>query len=236
MKIQIFLAITAAISVTACSRDMTDGEIAYGQQVFTRDLDFEVVRFSGNERNAQRKATRQLESEAEQLAGTQPKDAGSEKLLSILPSLFGADAMAIANTVYYDSDVYSPDFSKSAYDSDRWLMAHELTHVWQWQNRAKTGYSFTKVVSEHLKYGDAVYDYKLVNGKKFTEYRFEQQGEIVECYMKLRQLSPDSPLTIRHEKLIRAEFPLDSVVEIVGSPSSDEVSIRPEAKSETCGA
>jgi len=218
------------LSVAACSRQMTDGEIAYTEGIITQGVDFGEVRFSGQEKQGIQKAERIL---AQEVLGASASEESVDRLISGLPSLFGADAFVIGNTVYFDSDVYSSDFSTSTIDSDRWLMAHELTHVWQWQNRDVTGYTFAKVVSEHLNYGDDVYEYTLAQGKKFTEYRFEQQGAIVQCFAMLRQLMPSDPLTVRHESLIRSEFPLDALLELVDL-ENDVVKVREEINRSTC--
>lgn len=224
---KIHLAMLAVLlSLPACSRLMTDGEISYNQAIFTEELSFGDVRFSGQKARGMRRAQKQLAKEVEGMLAVSDEDENASRLVSALPSLFGAAAIAVGNTVYFDSEVYSDDFAKSLYDSDRWLMAHEVTHVWQWQNRTQTGYSFAKVVSEHLEFGDEVYEYTLVNGKRFSEYRFEQQGRIVQCFAMLQQLRPNDPLTLRHEKLIRAEFPLDSVLELVGSRSAGTIRVR----------
>ncbi|MEO9820031.1 MAG: DUF4157 domain-containing protein [Paracoccaceae bacterium] len=213
---------------------MTEGEVTYGEKFLTRNLIFEEVKFSGQEARGIRQAERQLASEAEQLLTTTDGQDRADKLASSLPALFGAAAITVGNTIFYDQDVYSADFSVSIFDSDRWLMAHELTHVWQWQNRAITGYSFSKVVSEHLEFGDDVYDYTLVEGKRFTEYRFEQQGEIVECYAMLRQLRPNDPVTLKHERLIRAEFPLDTMLKLIDPNSNEVIRVRAGTATDAC--
>lgn len=217
--------------LTACSRPMTDGEIAYGNELFTRGLNFEEVRFSGQERQGIQKAKEKLAQEHASVLSNQ-KD--SEKLISAIPSLFGADAIVIGNTIYFDSDVYSLDFSESVADSDRWLMAHELTHVWQWQNRDYTGYTFSRVVSEHVEFGDSVYKYILVDGKRFTDYRFEQQGAIVQCYAMLRQVRPNAPVTLKHERIIRSEFPLDALLKLIGFDDDGIVRVRKDVALDTC--
>jgi hypothetical protein len=218
------------LSVAACSRPMTDGEIAYTKEIITQGVDFGEVRFSGQEKRGIRKAERLL---AQEVLEASDSEESVDRLISGLPSLFGADAFVIENTVYFDSDVYSSDFSTSTIDSDRWLMAHELTHVWQWQNRDVTGYTFAKVVSEHLNFGNEVYEYTLAQSKRFTEYRFEQQGAIVQCYVMLRQLMPNDPLTVRHESLIRSEFPLDTLLQLVES-ENNLAKVREEINRSTC--
>lgn len=62
------------------------------------------------------------------------------------------------------------------------LLAHEATHVWQWQNRALTGYSPVAAASENLRMRDP-YAYELQPGKAFLDYGFEQQARIVGDYV-----------------------------------------------------
>lgn len=222
------------LSLAACSRPMTDGEISYSREILSQGLDFGEVRFSGQEAQGIRLAERQLAQDVQKILEAPGNEENADRLMSSLPSLFGADAIVIGNTVFFDRDVYSSDFSTSIIDSDRWLMAHEVTHVWQWQNREVTGYTFAKVVSEHLEFGDDVYEYSLIEGKSFTEYRFEQQGAIVQCYAMLRQIRPTDPLTVRHEQLIRSEFPLDAMLELIGSDNDGVVRVREEIDSRAC--
>ena len=62
------------------------------------------------------------------------------------------------------------------------LLAHEATHVWQWQNRAVTGYSPLAAASENLQMRDP-YVYELEPGKAFLDYGFEQQARMVGDYV-----------------------------------------------------
>ncbi len=58
------------------------------------------------------------------------------------------------------------------------LLAHELTHVWQYQMGHMTGASY--VLSFNWRY-----DYALEPGRDFLDYGFEQQASIVEDYVRL---------------------------------------------------
>lgn len=98
-------------------------------------------------------------------------------------------AFVVGNTVFMSGQAYAVNFR------DGWppvvncrlpLFGHELVHVWQHQNRALTGYSLRRVISEHLRYGSRVYDYKIEPGKGFLDYRFEQQGRIMEDFIRLK--------------------------------------------------
>ena len=228
------ISIAAVLSLAACGRPMTEGEVSFSSEILTRQIDFDVVRFSGQEERGRQLAKRQLEADLKAQEKMGERTEGTERLLSGLPALFGASAMVIGNTVFFDRSVYSADFSASPIDGDRWLMAHELTHVWQWQNSDLTGYSFAKVVSEHIAFGNEVYLYKLTSGKAFTDYRFEQQGKIVECYAMLRQVHPNHPVTQRHERLIRAQFPIDAVLKYVGADDDEVAKVRDRSDYAAC--
>lgn len=62
------------------------------------------------------------------------------------------------------------------------LLAHEATHVWQWQNRALTGYSPLAAASENIRMRDP-YAYELEPGKGFLEFGYEQQARMVGDYV-----------------------------------------------------
>ena len=100
-----------------------------------------------------------------------------------------ASATTIKSTIRFDPGYYSDDFSKS--DPVRAsVLAHETTHVWQFQNSDKTGYALWKVASEsvigvlfHFNRSWA-YQYSTDSNRSFLSYRFEQQGQMVEDYTR----------------------------------------------------
>lgn len=84
--------------------------------------------------------------------------------------------MVLGNTLRIPSGV---KFSTGA-------IAHELTHIWQYQTSG-TSYisdSFLKQACAYLETGDRdnAYKYAIVPGKRFVEYSSEQQAEIVEAW------------------------------------------------------
>ena len=71
------------------------------------------------------------------------------------------------------------------------VFAHELTHVWQWQNRARTGYSAGRAISESLALADP---YFAPPGETdFFAYGFEQQAAFVEDFICFTAANPDHP-------------------------------------------
>lgn len=120
-------------------------------------------------------------------------------------------AVTLFNRIFFSEgwylDDYAPDYPDRLYLAEAMLLAHELTHVWQWQNRARTGYSPLLAASEHRR-ADDPYLFDLEGPADFRSYGYEQQGAIVEEYVCCRALAPQAARTKRlHEMLVR-EFPM----------------------------
>lgn len=82
------------------------------------------------------------------------------------------------------------------------FFAHEMTHVWQWQNRDLTGYSPFRAAAEQFALEDP---YLFENDAEiaFLDYGFEQQASLVEEYVCCRALDPDGARTGRLERLLQ---------------------------------
>ncbi|MEM9319082.1 MAG: hypothetical protein AAGA70_08745 [Pseudomonadota bacterium] len=88
------------------------------------------------------------------------------------------------------------------------FFAHEMTHVWQWQNRDVTDYHPARAFAEHLSTqdpylfdGDSAFD--------FLEYGYEQQASLVEEYVCCRALDPNGARTDRLEELLGVYMPIN---------------------------
>ncbi|MCF6364906.1 MAG: hypothetical protein L3J35_01770 [Bacteroidales bacterium] len=88
------------------------------------------------------------------------------------------------NTIVFTNKSYKYDFSKTI--SDMALLVHEICHIWQYQN---LNYRWYKAGVEHLKFGKSTYSYNIADHKKLTDFRFEQQGEIMADYFRLKKRS-----------------------------------------------
>lgn len=62
------------------------------------------------------------------------------------------------------------------------LLIHEMCHVWQYQN---LNYRWYKAGIEHVKFGKSTYSYNIEDHNKLTDFRYEQQGDIMADYYKL---------------------------------------------------
>jgi hypothetical protein len=87
------------------------------------------------------------------------------------------------------------------------FFAHEMTHVWQWQNRGITGYHPFRAFAEHWTTEDP-YLFDGGSGNRFLDYGYEQQASLVEEYVCCRALDPGGDRTARLERLLRQSMPL----------------------------
>jgi hypothetical protein len=62
------------------------------------------------------------------------------------------------------------------------LLAHELTHVWQYAN----GMTLWRYVWREIRRFPGVYSYRLIPGKAFQAYGYEQQAAMVEDWVRHR--------------------------------------------------
>ncbi len=120
-------------------------------------------------------------------------------------------AVALFNKVYFTRDWYLEDYMSDFPEQMNliaaMLLAHELTHVWQWQNRKTTGYHPLRAAAEHGGNKDP-YLFDIETSSDFLSYGFEQQGAIVEEYVCCRALDPKAPRTQRLHDMLGAHFDL----------------------------
>ena len=138
-----------------------------------------------------------------------------EKIVTSKPA-----AVALYNRVLFDKDWflddYLPDYPDRIGLVEAMLLAHELTHVWQWQNRKLTGYSPLRAAREH-QVSDDPYLFDLAD-RKFLDFGFEQQGSIVEEMVCCRALQPQGARTKRLHALVSQVMP---VAPLPQSPAYD---------------
>ena len=87
------------------------------------------------------------------------------------------------------------------------FIAHEMTHVWQWQNRTLTGYSPLRVAREHAVREDP-YLFDPADDRDFLDYGYEQQAALVEEYLCCAVLDPDGARTARLQRLLGQVMPV----------------------------
>ena len=104
-------------------------------------------------------------------------------------------AIVFDNTIVFSKLAYKNDFS--IHTGSMALLLHEICHIWQYQS---LNYRWYKAGIEHLKFGKSTYSYNIADHKKLTDFRFEQQGEIMADYYKLKQ--KNSPKAMIYDDVI----------------------------------
>lgn len=123
-------------------------------------------------------------------------------------------AVALFNRVFFTHDWYVdnylPAYPDRLYLVEAMLLAHEMTHVWQWQNRKQTGYHPLRAAAEHGNSPDP-YLFDLNESPDFLSYGYEQQGTIVEEYVCCRALAPQAARTKRLHDMLHVAFPVSDL-------------------------
>ena len=105
---------------------------------------------------------------------------------------------------------FVPDYRDEVSLYETMLFAHEMTHIWQWQNRKRTNYHPLKAAAEHLR-SDDPYLFDPATAQPFLSYGYEQQAGLVEEYVCCALLDPDGARTARLRTLISTEIPLGDI-------------------------
>lgn len=199
-------ALIFCLLLTACGRPLTLNERAFMATIHGNTLNMDQVRIhDGAPTRAVtfRRKPRPRTTCRELILPPLPPE---EKNVTSKPA-----AVALYNRVLFDRDWYLDDYLPDHPDKigliAAMLLSHELTHVWQWQNRKTTGYSPLRAASEHSGSADP-YLFEINSDRKFGDFAFEQQGSIVEEFVCCRALAPQAPRTQRLHALIAQVMPV----------------------------
>ena len=191
----------ALLLLVSCGRQMTPGEVDFIRSLQGPDFDPTPVRLFDD-----------LAYAALQTVPVRPRLTCQQR---IYPPPEGptirvrTQAMTIFRGVHFGENVYLDDFMAGWPDRlplpYAMLLAHEMVHVWQWQNRALTGYHPLRAAFEHVRSADP-YLFDINTETRFLDFGYEQQGSIMEEYVCCRALAPDAPRTQRLHTLLAQVF------------------------------
>ena len=192
------------LTLAACGRPLTTAEKTFATQIHGPTIDTSRIRaihgspvgsFTMERAKRPRLACREL-------ILPEPPD----ELVTVSPV-----AMVVHNKVFYARDWYLEDYMQDYPQKldllSAMLFAHEITHVWQWQNRATTGYTPLRAAREHEGGADP-YLYDINTDTDFLDYAYEQQASIVEEYVCCATLDPKAPRTKRLKEMLSGAFPM----------------------------
>lgn len=208
MRSPIFRAgLLLALLLAGCGRPLTETETAFAARIQGDTLDTSRVRLVDGA----------LVGEVTFVRKPRPRLTCRERLLppakeekvTVSPA-----AVTLFNRIFLSRnwylDDYMPGYPEKVHIVEAMLLAHELTHAWQWQNRDLTGYHPLRAAAEHQR-SDDPYLFDLSTPREFLSYGYEQQGTIVEEYVCCRALAPDAARTRRLHEMLGAVFDLSDL-------------------------
>lgn len=118
------------------------------------------------------------------------------------------------NQIHIRPDLMRPDYARRP-DGAMTLgaamfLAHELTHVWQWQNRALTRYTPMRGGREHLSGADP-YLFDPDAEVDFLDLGYEQQASLVEEYVCCQALDREGARTARLRGMLAQVMPVSAL-------------------------
>ncbi|MEO0937344.1 MAG: hypothetical protein AAFY38_04245 [Pseudomonadota bacterium] len=196
-------ALMILLLLAGCGRALTETERAFVQSIHGDMVDTDRVRFLDNAPTRAVTFTRPA----------RPRVTCRERIFPPIETetiTTKPAAVALFNAVWYDRDWYLDDYLPDYPDRigliAAMLFAHELTHIWQWQNRDLTGYHPLKAAAEHNQPDPYLFDVEA--NPRFLDYGYEQQGSIVEEFVCCRALAPEAERTKRLHALIAQVMPV----------------------------
>ena len=210
MRVICFIVILTA---AACSRPLTDAEESFARDLFGETLDTREVTVSQG--LGLLPPYRTVPSALTVLTGTDEACVRTPQPRGAHPP----QAFALYERMHFDSTLYSSDMALGWPHGLRFpnaiVLAHELTHVWQWQNRGRTGYTPARAVAESLRVSDPYYS---APGEvpAFFSFGYEQQAAIVEDFVCFTVANPDHPRRAELREILAPVLPVADFEAAVG--------------------
>lgn len=201
------LALIAALALTGCGRALSPAERSFLSGLHGEQLDHRRVRLVKGAPvgsfTFRRKARPRVTCRERILPPVK------EEIVTVSPA-----AVALFNRVYFTKDWFAPNYVRGYPERlhlvGAMLLAHEMTHIWQWQHRDRTGYHPLRAAAEHGT-SDDPYLFELDGTPDFLSFGYEQQGAIMEEYVCCRALDPQAPRTRRLHRMLAAVMPVSDL-------------------------
>lgn len=195
------------LAVAGCARPLSDAEGRFARDLFGPSLDTSKVTVAQGlgllppPQTIPSRVTRVTSTDQACLRTPQPRGAQPPQ------------AFALRHRVHFDNELYSTDMAfgwpMGLRVPQALVLAHELTHVWQWQNRDRTGYSPFRAVAESFRLADPYYSAP-GEAPEFFSFGYEQQAAIVEDYVCFSFANPSHPRRLELRELIAPVLPVDA--------------------------
>lgn len=207
------LALLALLVVAACGRPLTEAEETFAQDLFGQGLD--TSRVSVSQGLGLTPPYKTVPASLTVMQGTDQACVRTPQPRGDQPP----QAFALWNRLHFDSDLYSSDMALGWPAGLRFpnaiILAHELTHVWQWQNRSVTGYTPGRAVAESWRLADPYY---AAPGERpaFHAFGYEQQAALVEDFVCFTIANPGHPRRAELREILEPVLPVAEFEAAVG--------------------
>ena len=205
----LYLALAVVLALGGCSRALTPNERAFAADILGPGLDVEKVRVAHGMGLAVPPAKPKRAPKL--LPVDSPPHEGFCDRTAPTPASGPPPAWALYNRVHLVAELYQPDLAvgwpKYALFPEALVMAHELVHVWQWQNRKRTGYRPVRAALESLVNIDP-YFYASSQRAGFLDYGYEQQAALLEDYLCYALYDPANKRRGELREILSPHFPL----------------------------
>lgn len=208
------------LMLSACARGLTDNEVMFAKSLFGDTLDTDEVRVMAGLGVTPLPLPPKPDPAAVPGEVRKPPDDLCVRKPSPRRYYFTWPAAFVVNSdMFFSYRWYSPDAFAGVPDSVPFpgsvLMAHELVHVWQWQNRERTDYTPLKGGQESWADRDP-YFFEAQAGAEFLSYGYEQQAAMVEDFVCYAFFDPHDPELDRIAGILRPFFTVDAFLESLG--------------------
>ena len=212
------IALAAAVLTSACARGLTPNETLAAKALFGDTLDTSEITVSANLGLVPLPPEPPAPEGGAATPTEPPKDLCVRKR-STKRSYQSPAAFVLFNDVYFNERFYTEDTFSGFPDSVPYpaalIMAHELVHVWQWQNRAVTGYTPLVSAGESWEQVDP-YFFNAAGRPEFLTYGYEQQGAILQDFVCYALFDSDSPRLGELAGILRPVLPVDGFLAELG--------------------
>lgn len=192
------LILFSLLLLTACGRPLSAPEADLASRLFGPGLDTQRVRLAESGfigLRSRQIPVRPRSTCRERIAPAPTSDVVTTRVAGVV----------LGNRITIRPDLFIADYAQTTSGRMNLIaamfLAHELTHVWQWQNRATTGYGPLRVSREHL-VSDDPYLFEIDESRQFLDYGYEQQASLVEEYVCCAALDPNGARTGRLRALL----------------------------------
>lgn len=198
------------LMLAGCGRPLAPNERAFAEEVFRDDLNLDRVRVvhGFNPRPVPRQV-REVD--------VIPRQSGICDRIAPATVRPPPGAWALYNQVHFAREFYlsesMPHWPKGMLLPQGLMLLHELVHVWQWQNRSRTGYRPIRAALESVLFQDPYFNLPS-DDAPFLDRGFEQQAALLEDYVCFALFDPSNARRAKIRPFIAPFFRMDRIDQI----------------------